>query len=75
MKKIVEINGMSCDHCRANVEKALNSIAGVSAKVDLKKKRAVVELSREVIDQEFKDVIREAGYEVGTITVKKGLFS
>lgn len=75
MKKIVEINGMSCDHCRANAEKALNAMSGVTAKVDLKKKRAIVELDREVSDQEFKEVIQEAGYEVGTITLKKGLFS
>ncbi len=75
MKKIVEINGMSCDHCRANAEKALNTIPGVTAKVDLKKKRAVVELSKEVSDQAFKDVIKEAGYEVGEIKEKKGLFS
>lgn len=32
MKKIMEIKGMTCEHCQARVEKALNSIDGVEAK-------------------------------------------
>ena len=28
MKKIIEIHGMSCEHCQASVEKALNAIDG-----------------------------------------------
>ena len=76
MKKIIEINGMSCAHCQARVEKALNAIGGVEAKVDLKKKRAIVNLKDESIDElTLKDAIAEAGYEVVAITEKKGLFS
>ncbi|MBB2183817.1 heavy-metal-associated domain-containing protein [Lachnospiraceae bacterium MD1] len=75
MKKIIEINGMSCEHCQARVEKALNELDGVDAKVELKKKRAVVNLTKDVSDQQLKDVVTEAGYEVVSITEKKGLFS
>ncbi|MGB4660557.1 MAG: cation transporter [Mobilitalea sp.] len=75
MKKIIEIKGMSCGHCQARVEKALNEIDGVEAKVDLKKNRAVVTLSKEVTDQTMSSAVIEAGYEVTNITEKKGLFA
>lgn len=74
MKKVIEINGMSCGHCQARVEKALNAIDGAEAKVDLKKKRAVVNLTKDIDDQTLKDAVTEAGYEVVSVTEKKGLF-
>lgn len=75
MKKIIEINGMSCEHCQARVEKVLNEIDGVEAKVELKKNRAIVNLKENVDDNKLKEAITEAGYEVVSITEKKGLFS
>lgn len=63
MKKIIEINGMMCDHCRMHVEKALNSINGVSAKVDLANKRAEVTLSADISDDSLKKAVQDAGYE------------
>ena len=74
MKKIIEIKGMSCAHCQAAVEKALNGIDGVEAKVDLKKNQATVNLSKEIADGTLKAAIEDAGYEVLSITAKKGLF-
>lgn len=75
MKKIIEIKGMTCGHCQARVEKALNAINGVEAKVDLKKNRAVVTLSKDIAEQILSDTVTEAGYEVVSIYEKKGLFS
>ncbi len=75
MKKVIEINGMSCGHCQARVENALNEIAGVEAKVELKKNRAIVNLKSEVTDETLKNAVTEAGYEVVSIAEKKGLFS
>jgi copper chaperone CopZ len=75
MKKVIEINGMSCGHCQARVEQALNAIAGVEAKVELKKNRAVVNLKSEVLDETLRSAVTEAGYEVKSISEKKGLFS
>lgn len=74
MKKVIKINGMSCGHCQARVEKALASLDGVSAKVDLKKKQATVDFSSDITDEMLKDTVTEAGYEVVSITEKKGLF-
>ena len=74
MKKIIKIEGMSCGHCQARVEKALNAIDGVEAKVDLKKKAAIVNLKSDVSDDVFKNAINEAGYEFISVEEKKGLF-
>lgn len=45
MKKTFDIGGMSCDHCRRNVEKALNGIDGVNAVVTLNPPVAEIEFS------------------------------
>jgi len=64
MKKIMDIKGMSCEHCKATVEKALKSVDGVSqAVVDLKAGNAEITLSEPVSDEALKKVVRDAGYE------------
>ena len=75
MKKVITINGMSCEHCKARVEKALNAIDGVEAKVDLKKNNATVSLTTEVSDEVLKNAVNEAGYEAVSVEEKKGLFN
>lgn len=47
-EKIVQISGMTCEHCVNRVMRALNKIDGVSANVSLKGKRAVVSYDREI---------------------------
>ena len=74
MKKIIEINGMHCEKCSSRVEKALNEIEGVSAKVNLAKKSAVVVLQKDVCDDTLKSVVEKLGFSVGEITEKKGIF-
>jgi copper chaperone CopZ len=63
--KVIKIDGMSCKHCSASVEKALNAIDGVEATVDLGSKTATLKLSREVNQEELKDAVEEAGYWIG----------
>ena len=68
MTKTLNIEGMMCAHCVAHVEKALSALGGVtSAKADLEKKQATVTLAAPVSDQELKDAVNEAGYEVVSI--------
>ena len=74
MKKIIEISGMHCEKCSSRVEKALNEIEGVSAKVNLAKKNAVVVLKKDVSDDTLKSVVEKLGFSVGEITEKKGIF-
>ena len=65
MKKILMIEGMSCPHCSARVESALNAIEGVRAAVELKKKRAIVET--EVADDVLIKAVEDAGYKVTAV--------
>lgn len=60
----VVIDGMSCGHCSARVEKALNAIDGVSARVDLDNKTAYIENGNTVKDEEIIRAVKDAGYEV-----------
>lgn len=62
--KTMIINGMMCGKCRAHVEQALNAIDGVSAKVILEKKTALITLSAEVSDETLTDAVTKEGYEV-----------
>lgn len=74
MKKNIAIEGMSCAHCQGKVEKALNNINGVEAKVDLKKKMATVKFDGAVSDETLKNAVTDAGFTVVSIEEKKGIF-
>ena len=63
MTKIMNINGMSCGHCKATVEKILNGFDGVHATVDLDKKCAVMEVSGPIDEKAMMDAVNEAGFE------------
>lgn len=67
MKKTIQVEGMSCGHCSAHVEKALNAIEGVTAKVDLEAKTAYVEITGDVSDDVLKKAVEDSGYEVAGI--------
>jgi len=71
MEKIIFIEGMSCQHCVAHVENALNQVAGVrKVQVDLGRKRAVVEVEAGVSDDQLKAAVEEMGYDVTAIKDK-----
>ena len=63
------VENMSCKHCSARVEAALSALDGVeSAKVDLKKKTAVVKLAHTVDDGALTAAVENAGYHVSSIS-------
>lgn len=63
-EKVLYIEGMHCENCKNSVEKQLNRIEGVVARVDLKKQRAVVEMDREVAGEELIAAVERAGFKV-----------
>lgn len=66
--KEVYIDGMSCMHCAAKVEKALTSVSGVAdAKVDLVNKKAVVKLKKDIDNATLKATVEDLGYNVTDI--------
>ena len=67
-KKIIEIEGMQCNHCKMTVEKALQSIDGVTnVEVSLENKNAKIDADSSVQDNKIKEVIEEAGFSVRKI--------
>lgn len=62
----LKIEGMSCNHCKMAVEKALKTLPGVqSAQVSLETNTAdVVYDPQQVNVTQLKNAITEAGYEV-----------
>lgn len=60
----VSISGMHCDHCVLSVTKAVNRIPGASAKVNLRKKTAVVSYDRDVSKEEIRRAIEAEGFQV-----------
>ena len=71
MIKTIRIEGMTCAHCSGRVEKALNALEGVRAKVDLDGKKAEAVVGPEVTDAMLRDAVTQAGYEVAGITGKE----
>ncbi|MBC1424656.1 heavy-metal-associated domain-containing protein [Listeria seeligeri] len=65
-KLTLKIEGMTCGHCEARVEKALAEVDGVTnAKVSLEEGTATVEFETgKVTEDSLIDAVEEAGYEV-----------
>ncbi len=61
----LKIKGMTCGHCVARVEKALNSLEGVeNVKVSLEENLATIEYNESKTGTEqFKLAVEEAGYQ------------
>ena len=68
MKKEIMIAGMSCAHCQKKVEEVLGALPQTTAKVNLKKEKAVV--TTELEDAVLRSAIENAGYEVKSIINK-----
>ncbi len=65
MQKILVIEGMSCGHCKARVEKVLNEQPQIEgAVVDLEAKTATFNLTGDLSDEQLKELIDDAGYDV-----------
>lgn len=66
-KKTVIVEGMTCEHCKCRVERSINEIDGAAAKVNLKRKEAVVSLEKEISDGQLRTAVEKAGYKVVAI--------
>ena len=65
MTKTLKVEGMMCEHCEANVKKALEAIPGVeSAVADHNAGTATVTLTSEVEDDALRAAVEEKDYKV-----------
>lgn len=68
MKKLVRIEGMSCDHCLRRVQNALGGLAGVSeVSVNLKEGTATFMTKDSVQDTNIRETIEDSGYDIISI--------
>ncbi len=62
MKHHYKIQGMTCQGCRKNVEKTLNSVSGVElATVDLEKAEATIQMDEHIELNTFQKAMEDAG--------------
>lgn len=66
MEKKIMIEGMMCQNCVKHVAKALTSLPGETADVDLEGKCATV--SGPATEEELKKAVEDAGYQVVSIS-------
>lgn len=66
MKKTMQVQGMSCGHCKQSVESAINGIDGVSeAKVNLSTGEVEIYFDdSKVTTKQLKATVEEQGYDV-----------
>ena len=62
MKHTYSISGMTCNGCRAHVEKTLSQVAGVkNTSVDLEKGEATIEMESHIPIEAFQDALEKDG--------------
>lgn len=65
MKKTMIVEGMTCQHCKARVEDALNSLDKVDrAEVNLETKEVSLEVQDGANDKDLREAVTDAGYDV-----------
>ena len=67
---VVHIDGMHCQNCKNRIEKHLDELDGVVAKVNLNKKQAVVSIYRGIDDSVIRDVIEGLDFTVVSMEQK-----
>ena len=70
IKKVITIEGMMCEHCKAKVEKALLELNDVSkVKVNLKDKTATIYSKNSINESDITNAITKLDYKVTNIGV------
>lgn len=66
MERVINVEGMTCKHCKMTVESALKKLDGISkAEVNLKKNQVFVEFDEAVVNfEKMKETIINKGYNV-----------
>lgn len=68
IKKVITIEGMMCEHCKAKVEKSLLELNGITkVKVSLKDKTATIYSSVSIPDKDITNAINKLDYKVTSI--------
>ena len=65
-KTVIDVEGMTCGHCKSSVEGALHNLDGVStAAVNLEDNNDTVEYNATIVDRgKMTEAIEDQGYDV-----------
>ena len=76
MKKIIEVGDLCCERCANRLACKLELCEGVvKAKANYKKNSIFVETLSTLSDEQLKNAVVSAGFEVLSIAPRKGLFA
>jgi copper ion binding protein len=66
MKKIIDVEGITCEHCVSTIQKAIKNLSGIiKVDVDIPKKKVIVEFNQSLKNsEEILKKIKEAGFEI-----------
>jgi copper chaperone len=65
MSSVLEVKGMSCQHCVMSVTKALNQLEGIkNVQIDLAKGEVRFNNTKSLASERIQKAITDAGYEV-----------
>ncbi len=63
MEKVLLVEGMMCNHCKATVEKAILALEGVkSVEVSLEEKTAHILTDADIPEETIMDAVRAKGF-------------
>ncbi len=66
--KIIEIEGMQCNHCKMSVEKALNELDGITkVEVNIESKKAIIEINKKIENNKIKEAIEKLAIKYFTV--------
>ena len=75
MKKIIRTGDLCCESCARRIAEKLESLDGVrSARANCKKQVILIETEENFLDETVTKFLRDAGVEVKSIEMRKGLF-
>lgn len=66
-KKVILVDGMTCNHCKGRVEEVVNDIDEVSGLVNLKKKELTISFANDITNEKLEEIyskIEKAGYQI-----------
>lgn len=68
MKKVIFIDGMSCDKCKQRVEEMFRKQREVKkVEVSLRERKAELELNRDMSEKQIRTLIEDLGYKLRKI--------
>ncbi|CAM4187633.1 heavy-metal-associated domain-containing protein [Erysipelothrix inopinata] len=63
MEKQYLVEGMTCNHCKARVEKAIEAVEGAEVvSIDVDSKQAILNVENEDVAMEVKEAVANSGY-------------